>query len=97
MSSLPTRSEHGALSTNHGRIEVTWDAEQTGQGQRVRLRWREQGVAINKELLQARKSKRIWFGYLETISTSRWKKGSFTQTFHSDGLECLIEFGIGGQ
>ena len=87
--------KHGALSTNHGRIEVTWDAEQTGQGQRGRLRWREQGVAINKESLQA--GRKGFGSEILKRSLPRMLEGSFTQTFHSDGLECLIEFGIGGQ
>jgi len=86
--------KHGALSTNEGRIEVAWDAERTRQAQHVRIRWRERGVPINQESIKRGKK-----GYGSEIlqrSIPEMLQGSFNRTFHSDGIECLIEFSIEG-
>ena len=41
--------KHGALSMKEGRIEVAWDSERNFQAERLRIRWRERGVAIKVE------------------------------------------------
>lgn len=35
--------KHGALLTREGQVRISWEIEETGGGQQVRLRWREEG------------------------------------------------------
>jgi two-component sensor histidine kinase len=86
--------KYGALSTKDGRIEVAWDAERIQQAQQVRIRWRERGVAINHESLK--RGKKGFGSEILKRSIPEMLQGSFNQTFHSDGIECLIEFSIEG-
>jgi two-component sensor histidine kinase len=86
--------KHGALSTKDGRIEVVWDTERTQQAQHIRIRWRERGVTINHASL-----KRGRKGYGSEIlerSIPEMLRGSFSRTFHPDGIECVLEFSIEG-
>lgn len=80
--------KHGALSVPNGRIIVAWDIDQApGEPRRVRLRWREHGVAI--------KSKPTRRGYGSEIlekSIPDMLHGSFDRQFHADGVECVIAF-----
>jgi two-component sensor histidine kinase len=82
--------KHGALSTKDGRIEVDWNAERTQQIRHIRIRWRERGVAID----EAPKRGKGFGSEILKRSIPEMLQGSFNQTFHRDGIECLIEFSI---
>lgn len=79
--------KHGALSAKGGRIDVSWDAQPRGLGKQVHIRWRESGARIEHV------PTRWGFGseMLEK-SVSYMLDGTIERKFHSDGIECVIEF-----
>ena len=81
--------KHGALSMKEGRIEVAWDSERNFQAERLRIRWRERGVAIKVEPVR-----RGFGSEILEKSIPSMLQGRFERTFQTDGIECLIEFNL---
>jgi two-component sensor histidine kinase len=77
--------KHGALSADDGRIDVSWKTEVTSAENRLRIRWRETGITIERE--PARRG--LGSDILER-SIPHVLNGSFERTFHHDGIECVI-------
>jgi len=79
--------KHGALSTENGHIEISWDAHDRGNENEFQLRWRERVGPI------AHQPARRGFGseFLEK-SIPHMLHGRFERTFGSDGIECTLSF-----
>jgi two-component sensor histidine kinase len=79
--------KHGALSTDNGYIDVSWEAHDRGNEREIQICWRERGVATAPE------SARRGFGseFLERL-IPQMLRGRFERTFHSDGIECIMSF-----
>jgi two-component sensor histidine kinase len=86
--------KHGALSTKDGHIEVVWDEERTQQAQHIRIRWREHGVTINHA--SVKRDRKGYGSEILSRSIPEMLQGSFSRTFHPDGIECVLEFRIEG-
>ena len=80
-------AKYGALSNEGGSIEVRWLTEQRDGEEYAVFQWRERGVPI--QIAATKKG----FG-LQIIEYSLpYALGGKAQlTFHSDGVECIIEF-----
>ena len=81
--------KHGALSVDGGRIDVIWEAEQTQQSEHVRIRWRERGIAIERDPVR-----RGYGSELLDKSVSDMLKGRLDRRFHREGVECVLEFSL---
>jgi len=81
--------KHGALSVDNGHIEVWWDAQDQAHERELRVNWRERGVPIAHE-----PSRRGFGTEILEKSIPHMLHGRFERTFHSDGIECTISFGL---
>ena len=81
--------KHGALSVEGGRIDVDWDTKQTRQTEHVRIRWRERGIAIQRD-----PARRGYGSELLEKSVSDMLKGRLDRRFHREGVECVVEFSL---
>jgi two-component sensor histidine kinase len=79
--------KHGALSTENGQIDISWDTHDRGNEKEFQLRWRERANPI------AHKPVRRGFGseFLEK-SIPHMLRGRFERMFGSDGIECSVSF-----
>ena len=77
--------KHGALSTDSGRIDVSWKTETSSAENQLRIRWRETGVTIERE-----PTRRGFGSDILERSIPHLLHGSFKRTVHRDGIECLI-------
>ena len=78
-------AKHGALSVDDGRIDVTWKTNVSGREKQLRIRWRETGVAIEREPARRGFGSDILERYIP-----HELHGSFERTLHNDGIECVI-------
>jgi PAS domain S-box-containing protein len=78
--------KHGALSTEHGRLEVSWRMKSDG---RIELTWRERAA------LSLAAPTRHGFGGGLIDNTLRQIQGTITREWTSSGLACRIEFDDG--
>ena len=79
--------KHGALSAKDGHIDISWTISPLGSEERLRIRWRETRVMIERHPVNR--------GYGSDIldkSIPQMLKGTLVRTFHPDGIECAIEF-----
>jgi two-component sensor histidine kinase len=77
--------KHGALSVDDGRVDISWDIDVSGPEKRMRIRWRELGIAMAHDPVRR--------GYGSEIlekSIPHMLHGKFERTFHRDGVECVI-------
>jgi two-component sensor histidine kinase len=79
--------KYGALSVPDGRIDVSWEAERSGESAKVRLRWREYGVRIEEQPSRTGYGTRVMKGIF-----SHTLKGRSDLTLHGDGAEFVAEF-----
>jgi two-component sensor histidine kinase len=77
--------KHGALSADNGRIDVSWKTEVTSAENRLRIRWRETGITIERE-----PARRGFGSDILERSIPHVLNGSFERTLHHDGIECVI-------
>jgi len=78
--------KYGALASDNGRMEVAWDIDRNG---RVRISWRETGVAIIGE-----PTRRGFGSDILEKSIPHMLHGSFERTFEPDGIACVIAFAL---
>lgn len=79
--------KHGALAVPTGHIAILWEASPGAKGQHVVFTWRESGVPGTKP------PTRTGFGTRMIEASARHELGGKAQMrWHSDGMECLIEF-----
>jgi PAS domain S-box-containing protein len=88
MGELATNAaKHGSLSTDAGRVDVTWARRDGADGPRLSLAWSETGGP------RVRPPEGRGFGMrLIDRSLKLGLQGSAQLHFHSDGLTCEIEF-----
>jgi two-component sensor histidine kinase len=79
--------KHGAFSVDNGHLSVSWEIDVSGGEKQLFIRWRETGVAVEREPV------RRGFGsdILER-SIPHVLRGNFERTLHHDGIECVIAF-----
>jgi two-component sensor histidine kinase len=77
--------KHGALSVDDGRIDVSWKTDVPGREKQLRIRWRETGVAIEREPTRRGFGSDILERYIP-----HELHGSFERNLHNDGIECVI-------
>ena len=80
-------AKYGALSNEGGSIEVRWLTEQRDGKEYAVFRWRERGVPI-----QIAAIKKGFGSQIIEYSLPYALGGKAQLTFHSDGVECIIEF-----
>ena len=80
-------AKYGALSNEGGSIEVRWLTEQRDGKEYAVFRWRERGVPI-----QIAATKKGFGSQIIEHSLPYALAGTAQLTFHSDGVECIIEF-----
>lgn len=82
-------SKHGALGSDHGRVEVTWSLLPAEDHRDLTIRWRERGVTIEGA------PKRRGFG-LDAIEDSLpfMLDGCVRLEFRRTGLECRVRFPV---
>jgi two-component sensor histidine kinase len=80
-------AKYGALSNEGGSIEVRWLTEQRDGKEYAVFRWRERGVPI-----QIAATKKGFGSQIIAYSLPYALSGTAQLTFHSDGVECIIEF-----
>ena len=81
--------KHGALHVRGGRIDVVWGTDRNRASEHVRLCWRERGVVIERDPV-----KRGYGSEILERSIPEMLQGTLDRTFHPDGIECVIEFGV---
>jgi PAS domain S-box-containing protein len=82
--------KHGALAQAGGRIDVRWQVEREGASRRLRLDWRERGVAL------AGRPASSGFGMQIIERMLPYALGGTSElSFHGDGLECVIVVPLG--
>lgn len=79
--------KHGALSAKGGRIDVSWHSHPHGSGKQVHIRWRESGARIEHV-----PTRRGFGSEILEKSIPHMLDGAIERKFHSDGIECVIEF-----
>jgi two-component sensor histidine kinase len=81
--------KHGALGVEAGRVDLSWRAEPSDDGNQLLIHWRETGVEID-----GRPSRR-GLG-LEAIEESLpYMLGATSSVvFHPDGVECTVRFSL---
>jgi two-component sensor histidine kinase len=80
-------AKYGALSREDGSVEVRWRTEQRGVDEYTAFQWRERGVPI-----QVAATKKGFGSQIIEYSLPYALGGTAQLTFHSDGVECIIEF-----
>ena len=79
--------KYGALSSENGRIVVTWNLDGSDGDVRLKLEWRESGVALD-----ATRPRRKGFGMELLESTLMYElSAKTTLDFHREGLICTID------
>jgi two-component sensor histidine kinase/PAS domain-containing protein len=79
--------KYGALSADAGHVEVAWRTEQRDAQTHLWLRWRERGLELRNTAPEKGFGSRVIEESLPYIFG-----GTSQLTFHSDGVECVIEF-----
>jgi two-component sensor histidine kinase len=82
--------KHGALSGKGGHINVSWDTHPHGPRKQVRIRWRESGAQIEHV-----PTKQGFGSEMLEKAIPHMLNGTIERTFHSNGIECVIEFATG--
>lgn len=84
---LTNAMKYGALATETGRIEVRWAKQERNGTEHLHFRWRERGVEITDTA-----PKRGFGSQVIERSLPYMLGGTSDLTFHSDGVECVIDF-----
>lgn len=79
--------KHGALSAKGGSINISWDTDPHDSGRQVHIRWRESGARIERA-----PTRRGFGSEILERSIPHMLDGTIERKFHSDGIECVIEF-----
>jgi two-component sensor histidine kinase/putative methionine-R-sulfoxide reductase with GAF domain len=79
--------KHGALSAKGGRVDVSWDSHPHGSGKQVHIVWRESGARIEHV-----PTRRGFGSEILEKSIPHMLDGTIERKFHSDGIECVVEF-----
>jgi two-component system, chemotaxis family, CheB/CheR fusion protein len=79
--------KYGALATPAGRIDVGWRIESKKAGRRLILRWREDGVRLERSV-----GHRGFGTELVEEGLPYTFGGAARLHYHPDGLECVMEF-----
>jgi two-component sensor histidine kinase len=80
-------AKYGALSRESGSISVGWRTEQRDGNEYITFQWRERGVPI-----QIAATKKGFGSEIIEHSLPYALGGKAQLAFHSDGVECIIEF-----
>lgn len=84
-------SKYGALSSERGRLKVTWTVIPSGDGERVRLEWTEHAPA------QISPPESTGYGSRLIQRTVEYElRGAFEREFTPQGLRCRIDFPLRG-
>jgi two-component sensor histidine kinase/PAS domain-containing protein len=80
-------AKYGAFSTDGGRVDVQWDVTETVDGEKVTLRWREQGgPAVQPPTRKGFGSRLIERGLTRELA------GEVLLDYRPSGLSCTISF-----
>ena len=79
--------KYGAFSVEAGQVEVAWRIEQRDAKTHLWLHWRERGLQLQDTSPQRGFGSRVIEDSLPYILG-----GTSRLTFHSDGVECVMEF-----
>lgn len=77
--------KHGALSGDNGRIDISWETENSDAQEQLCIRWREIGVTIEREPVRRGFGSDILERAIPNILN-----GKFNRTLHRDGIECEL-------